>query len=318
METTPSAGLGTTPSTGPETTPYAGLVTRAIALLVDALVINVIAVITGAVLALIGSLLGVGDLGVAAALTGGFLWLGWTGLYFIVFWITTGQTPGARLLGIRVVSASPRPLGIVRASLRFVVMMLALIPLGAGFLTVLFDDRRRGPHDMVADTVARWAPAVSPALPASPASEAALASAAAAPPAMAPAPPRLPSRPRLRPRLRPRPAPVTAAPPPRHRLGAGDGSGHRPASGHRHVSGHRSAPTSGSPRRRGRRAGKRRRSRRWRAPPARVLETDDRSAAANALRTSVRDLTGTARTSVHPIAMRTYVRARWQPQRRDR
>ena len=203
METTPSAGLRTTPSAGLETTPYAGLVTRAIALLVDALVINVIAVVTGAVLALIGSLLGVGDLGVAAALTGGFLWLGWTGLYFIVFWITTGQTPGARLLGIRVVSASPRPLGIVRASLRFVVMMLALIPLGAGFLTVLFDDRRRGPHDMVADTVARWAPAVSPALPASPASEAALASAAAAPPAMGAAPPPAPA---------PAPVPATAEP----------------------------------------------------------------------------------------------------------
>jgi uncharacterized RDD family membrane protein YckC len=139
------------------TTPYAGLVTRALALLVDALVIDVIAVITGAVIALIGSLLGVGNLGIAAALTGGFLWLTWTGLYFILFWTVTGETPGARLLGIRVESATSRPLGTVRASLRFIVMMLALIPLGAGFLTVLFDDRRRGPHDMVAATVATWA-----------------------------------------------------------------------------------------------------------------------------------------------------------------
>jgi uncharacterized RDD family membrane protein YckC len=203
METTPSAGLGTpapvglgtTP--GLETTPYAGLVTRAIALIVDAIVINVIAVIVGAVLALIGSLLGVGDLGIAAALTGGFLWLGWTGLYFIVFWIATGQTPGARLLGIRVVSASPRPLGIVRASLRFVVMMIALIPLGAGFLTVLFDDRRRGPHDMVADTLARWAPpegaptlaetlAPASAPVAAPAAKAAAPFVAGAPPVSAP------------------------------------------------------------------------------------------------------------------------------------
>ena len=68
--------------------------------------INAIALITGAVLALIGSLLGVGNLGVVAALTGGFLWLGWTALYFIVFWVVTGQTPGSRLLGIRVVSAT--------------------------------------------------------------------------------------------------------------------------------------------------------------------------------------------------------------------
>ena len=141
-----------------QTTPYAGLVSRALALMVDAAVINVIAVITGAVVALIGSLLGVGRPGIVAALTGGFLWLGWTALYFIVFWTVTGQTPGARLLGIRVVSTGARGLGVVRASLRFVVMMLALVPLGAGFVTVLFDDRRRGPHDLAAATVARWAP----------------------------------------------------------------------------------------------------------------------------------------------------------------
>jgi uncharacterized RDD family membrane protein YckC len=143
-------------------TPYAGLVTRAIALLVDAVVINVIAAITGAVIALIGSLLGVSNPGIAAALTGGFLWLAWTGLYFIAFWTITGQTPGARLLGIQIVPDGAHRLGIVRATLRFVVMMLALVPLGAGFVTVLFDHRRRGPHDMVAATVVRWAAAPAP------------------------------------------------------------------------------------------------------------------------------------------------------------
>jgi uncharacterized RDD family membrane protein YckC len=137
--------------------PYAGLVTRALALLVDAVVINVIAAITGAALGLIGSLLGVKDLGIVAAVTGGLLWLGWTGLYFIAFWMATGQTPGARLFGIRVVSSGERDLGPIRAALRFAVMVVALVPLGAGFITVLFDDRRRGPHDMIAATVVRWA-----------------------------------------------------------------------------------------------------------------------------------------------------------------
>jgi uncharacterized RDD family membrane protein YckC len=192
------------------TTPYAGLVTRALALLVDALVIDVIAVITGAVIALIGSLLGVGNLGIAAALTGGFLWLAWTGLYFILFWTVTGETPGARLLGIRVESATPRPLGIVRASLRFIVMMLALIPLGAGFLTVLFDDRRRGPHDMVAGTVATWAKrARLPDLAASPAPAPATAPAAA--PAGTAAVPPIPA---TAPRPAASPPPAAAAPPP--------------------------------------------------------------------------------------------------------
>jgi uncharacterized RDD family membrane protein YckC len=110
---------------------------------------------------LLGSLLGVGDPGVVAAVSGGFLWLGWTALYFVVFWTVGGQTPGARLLGVRVVSERGGGLGVVRALLRFVVMLLALVPLGAGFVTVLFDDRRRGPHDMVAGTVARWVSVVS-------------------------------------------------------------------------------------------------------------------------------------------------------------
>ena len=140
---------------------YAGLVSRAVALVVDAVVIDLVAVVVGAVVALIGSLFGVGRPGVVAALTGGFLWLGWTGLYFVVFWVVGGQTPGGRLLGVRVVSAGPRRLGVGRAVVRFVVMMVALVPLGAGFVTVLFDDRRRGPHDMVAGTVARWVTSVS-------------------------------------------------------------------------------------------------------------------------------------------------------------
>jgi uncharacterized RDD family membrane protein YckC len=137
-------------------TPYAGLVTRALALIVDAVVINVIAAVTGAVLGLIGSLLGVGDLGIVAAVTGGLLWLGWTALYFTAFWVVTGQTPGARLLGVRVVSESGGRVGIIRAVARCAVMMVALVPLGAGFITVLFDERRRGPHDMIAHTVVRW------------------------------------------------------------------------------------------------------------------------------------------------------------------
>jgi uncharacterized RDD family membrane protein YckC len=143
--------------------PYAGLVTRALALLVDAVVINVIAAVTGAVLGLIGSLLGVGNLGIVAAVTGGLLWLAWTGVYFIAFWMVTGQTPGARLFGVRVVSSTERDLGPIRAVARFVVMMVALVPLGAGFLTVLFDGRRRGPHDMIAATVVRWAAKAPPA-----------------------------------------------------------------------------------------------------------------------------------------------------------
>ena len=35
-------------------------------------------------------------------------------------------------------------------------MLLAFVPLGAGFIPVLTDDRRRGLHDRIARTVVRW------------------------------------------------------------------------------------------------------------------------------------------------------------------
>ena len=40
-----------------------------------------------------------------------------------------------------------------RALIRVVFLGLCIIPLGAGFLPVLFDERRRGCHDLVARTV---------------------------------------------------------------------------------------------------------------------------------------------------------------------
>ena len=43
-----------------------------------------------------------------------------------------------------------RPL---RALVRLVALTLCAIPLFAGFLPILFDDRRRGFHDMLAGTV---------------------------------------------------------------------------------------------------------------------------------------------------------------------
>jgi uncharacterized RDD family membrane protein YckC len=136
---------------------YAGLVTRAVALGIDALVINGIAVITGAVVNLIASFFGhQGHISPVAALLGGAVWIAWSALYFTVFWSLTGQTPGDRLMGIRVYSTTSDRIRIRQAFLRYWAMLLAFLPLGAGFLPVLTDDRRRGLHDKIARTVVRW------------------------------------------------------------------------------------------------------------------------------------------------------------------
>jgi uncharacterized RDD family membrane protein YckC len=142
---------------------YAGLVTRAVALGIDLLAVNAIAVLMGGAIDLIASLLGHhGGLNSAQALAGGAMWVLWVGLYFVVFWTLTGQTPGDRLLGIRVISVPGGRMRIRQAVLRFAGLLLAALPLGAGFLPVLVDDRRRGLHDRIAKTVVRWESAKLP------------------------------------------------------------------------------------------------------------------------------------------------------------
>jgi uncharacterized RDD family membrane protein YckC len=134
---------------------YQGLVTRGIAFALDAFLINVVAVVVGAAVALALSVLSVPDwLGTLLLGLGGALFLTWSIGYFVTFWSTTGQTPGARLMEIRVCRADDGgPLSSRRALLRLVCLTLAAIPLLAGFLPILLDDRRRGLHDMLAGTV---------------------------------------------------------------------------------------------------------------------------------------------------------------------
>jgi uncharacterized RDD family membrane protein YckC len=73
-------------------------------------------------------------------------------VYFAGSWTLTGQTTGMRLMTIRVVRADGE-CPILRQSLwRLVAMLIAAIPLFAGYLLILVDDRRRGLHDRLAGT----------------------------------------------------------------------------------------------------------------------------------------------------------------------
>jgi uncharacterized RDD family membrane protein YckC len=136
---------------------YAGFVTRAVAIGLDALAINVIAILIGGAVNLVASAFGHhGSINLVGALFGAAAWIVWSALYFVTFWTLTGQTPGSRLLGIRVVSADGGRVKFRQSLRRAGGMALATAMLGAGFLPVLTDDRRRGLHDRIAGTVVRW------------------------------------------------------------------------------------------------------------------------------------------------------------------
>jgi len=132
--------------------PYGGVGTRGVALAADAAITAVIFVVGAALVSLVASL--VGELRphwLAGALLGAG-WLVVVVVYFTGFWSTVGQTPGMRMLRLRVTHANAPP-GLGRSLLRLFGLALAIIPCFAGFLPVLVDNRRRGLADFVAGTV---------------------------------------------------------------------------------------------------------------------------------------------------------------------
>ncbi len=133
---------------------YAGLVTRALGLVIDALIVQVIALFVALAVIVVMSLLHLPhQVNRLVAGIGGVAYIAWTVGYFVAFWSTTGQTPGARIMQVRVSTAGGGTLRPRRALVRFIGLVLAALPLFAGFAPILFDSRRRGLQDWLARTV---------------------------------------------------------------------------------------------------------------------------------------------------------------------
>ena len=132
---------------------YAGLISRAAAFAVDAVTVNVVILAGGALLSFGASLFGDLRPGGLVSVLAGLGWILGLSAYFVVFWTVTGQTLGMRLMGLRLVGPNGAPPGGGRSLLRFFGLLLAIAPLFAGFLPVLFDSRRRALQDFLAGTV---------------------------------------------------------------------------------------------------------------------------------------------------------------------
>src|SRR5262249_39914249 len=122
-----------------ERSAYGGVVTRALALAMDAALTIVIFMSVVGVSAPVRPPVG----GLRPAWLAGALlasaWLLIFATYFVLFWSTTGHTPGMRLLRVRVRRRDPgggHP-SVGRSIVRFVGLVLAIIPMFAGFVPVL-------------------------------------------------------------------------------------------------------------------------------------------------------------------------------------
>ena len=150
------------PDTDAPTERYVGLATRVIAFVLDAALIDLVVIIVAIGAALILSLLHLPkDLKPALAAIGGAAYILWSIGYFVAFWSTTGQTPGSRVMQIRVVTAKGVAFKPRRAIRRLLGMVLAALPLFAGYVLILFDGKRRGFQDRFAGTLVVEAPQLS-------------------------------------------------------------------------------------------------------------------------------------------------------------
>jgi uncharacterized RDD family membrane protein YckC len=138
---------------------YSGIVTRAIAFVIDAAIVNGIAIIVAAGVALGLSVLpGTHHFHGLGIVLAGFVFVLWSFAYWASFWSTTGQTPGARVMHIRVTGLNGKRIHAVRAVLRFAATILAALPLLLGFVPILLTPRRRALNDFLAGTIVTYVP----------------------------------------------------------------------------------------------------------------------------------------------------------------
>jgi uncharacterized RDD family membrane protein YckC len=144
----------------PPGSPYAGLATRVLAAVIDVLLIQGVAWTIGAVAAVTASLFDPSDSLVTVLIAAGAVVAAlWSAGYFVFFWTTTGQTPGDRVMQIRVQDAGDgQPLHFGRAVLRLLGAVLSALLLFVGYLMILVDRRRLALHDRMVGSVVVYVP----------------------------------------------------------------------------------------------------------------------------------------------------------------
>ena len=142
---------------------YAGFVSRLTAFIVDAALISLTLAASAWLINTANAIFQIEDLiilgrleGLRLAIAGGLTTLYVVG-YNVFFWVLAGQTPGQRLLGLRVLATTGQKPSLWHALWRLLGYFLSALPLYLGFLWILVDDARRGWHDRLAGTCVIYA-----------------------------------------------------------------------------------------------------------------------------------------------------------------
>ena len=132
-----------------EPTNRVGLVTRGLAFGLDAVILNGIFL---AGIAILSALFGSDGVSTTGAALSAAAWVLFGSAYLLTFWSLAGQTPGMRVLSIRIESEGSRRLGLHTAWRRFVWAVLGVLAFCLGLIPILTHDDRRSWADRAADT----------------------------------------------------------------------------------------------------------------------------------------------------------------------
>ena len=132
---------------------YAGFASRFLSFVVDIIVITAVFLVVLAAIWFSAKIL----TGTSIAFNHGNIWvlIGyviWAFIYFARSWGANGRTVGMALFGVQVVRSDGGDVNERKAALRTLVFPLSFLFLGLGFLGIVFGDRRRALHDVLAGT----------------------------------------------------------------------------------------------------------------------------------------------------------------------
>lgn len=137
------------------TATYAGFWIRAAALVIDSIVVWITQIVLAIILEAMAGLLSP-DMeadSLASVIMLALFSSAVSIAYYVVFTGSCGQTPGKMLMHLKVVRSDGSAISYGRAALREILgKFVSGITLGVGYLMVVFDDRKQGLHDKIADT----------------------------------------------------------------------------------------------------------------------------------------------------------------------
>jgi uncharacterized RDD family membrane protein YckC len=133
-------------------TNQAGLATRLVAFAIDFGLLFALYSLASGVIASVVSFSFGSSLTLAGAIVLGVIGYLLGGAVLVLFWSLGGQTPGMRVLSIRLMQDGSRDVTLGRAVKRLFALMVALLPLGLGYFWILRNPSRHAWHDTMTGT----------------------------------------------------------------------------------------------------------------------------------------------------------------------